>query len=331
MPYKKRFWSIVSDIDSIVEGLDNHPDHSKIIRQQTINYMIAEANKTSAKIEADFSFKTDKSKKATYTSLFDSWVVLNKDIVDGKKNNLNSSYTHYILQKLATIIEPNENSHFGYRNELAKIGSSYKDVESIESKMDNLLFNLNSPSHHPVFNAIDAHLEFINIHPFKDGNGRLSRLIQNYFLVDQSYTPSIISSDFRKDYLKLVEAARESREQGLSSRFNQNKKESDFFSFIAESILESSKSLEEKLSKTKFFQINFSNSDVKLLNKYINCMKSYFRSKKMSDVKVNIVNSDGKVRDHVRVKGNIDRIALKSLLEVVTKKHNNITYRVTKL
>jgi len=41
---------------------------------------------------------------------------------------------------------------------------------------------------HPVAAAAEAHLEFVFIHPFIDGNGRVARLLMNLILI-QSGTP----------------------------------------------------------------------------------------------------------------------------------------------
>jgi len=45
------------------------------------------------------------------------------------------------------------------------------------------------------------HLVFLKIHPFQDGNGRTSRLIEKWFLVDQ-LGPKAISIELEKNYYK---------------------------------------------------------------------------------------------------------------------------------
>lgn len=49
------------------------------------------------------------------------------------------------------------------------------------------------------------HIQFIRIHPFEDGNGRVSRIILNYNLCMQDYAPVVISKDEREQYFKYIE------------------------------------------------------------------------------------------------------------------------------
>jgi Fic family protein len=58
---------------------------------------------------------------------------------------------------------------------------------------------------HPVILAAEAHTQFVNIHPFIDGNGRTARLIMNLILIQNGYTPVIIKNSDRTKYLDAVE------------------------------------------------------------------------------------------------------------------------------
>jgi len=53
--------------------------------------------------------------------------------------------------------------------------------------------------------AILAHLKFVSIHPFTDGNGRTARLLMNLLLLKYGYTPIIIRPTDRKKYLSVIE------------------------------------------------------------------------------------------------------------------------------
>ena len=73
----------------------------------------------------------------------------------------------------------------------------------------------NRNSEHPVIAAAKAHLEFVFIHPFIDGNGRVARLLMNLILLQESYNIALISPVLRADYVASLEAAHENDEEFL--------------------------------------------------------------------------------------------------------------------
>jgi Fic family protein len=62
-------------------------------------------------------------------------------------------------------------------------------------------------SHHPITLAAELHYRFVLIHPFDDGNGRISRLLMNYHLLRHGYPPVIIKSADKKNYLRSLHEA----------------------------------------------------------------------------------------------------------------------------
>ena len=54
--------------------------------------------------------------------------------------------------------------------------------------------------------AFTAHLRFVNIHPFNDGNGRTARLLMNLVLLRAGYPPVAIRPLDRTAYLSALEA-----------------------------------------------------------------------------------------------------------------------------
>lgn len=55
--------------------------------------------------------------------------------------------------------------------------------------------------------AILAHLKFVTIHPFVDGNGRCARLLMNCLLLKAGLAPIIVQPRDRKRYLNSIEQA----------------------------------------------------------------------------------------------------------------------------
>lgn len=61
--------------------------------------------------------------------------------------------------------------------------------------------------------AIMAHLKFVSIHPFTDGNGRTARLLMNAILLKYGYVPIIVRPTDRKKYLSAIEAYQTKEEE----------------------------------------------------------------------------------------------------------------------
>ena len=52
-----------------------------------------------------------------------------------------------------------------------------------------------------------VHADFVNIHPFKDGNGRTARLIMNFELMRAGFPTVIVPVDARPDYYRNLDIA----------------------------------------------------------------------------------------------------------------------------
>jgi len=80
--------------------------------------------------------------------------------------------------------------------------------------------NSNKARAHPVELAALAHLKFVSIHPFSDGNGRISRLIMNFILKKHGYPMLNIDYKGRRAYYNALERAQvNNRERTFSQWF----------------------------------------------------------------------------------------------------------------
>ena len=59
----------------------------------------------------------------------------------------------------------------------------------------------------PIGRALLVHMEFVTIHPFMDGNGRLARLLMNYVLLSAGLPWVTIRSDERVPFFRAIESA----------------------------------------------------------------------------------------------------------------------------
>lgn len=84
----------------------------------------------------------------------------------------------------------------------------YAEPEDVPSKMQELMDWYNSDTNlHPIAKAALFSYKFVLIHPFDDGNGRISRLLMNYHLLRSGYAPIIIKSSDKKKYLFALSQA----------------------------------------------------------------------------------------------------------------------------
>lgn len=68
-------------------------------------------------------------------------------------------------------------------------------------------YSKNKGKLHPVELAALAHLRFVTIHPFADGNGRISRLMMNFILKKHGYPMLNIHYEGRDSYYNALERA----------------------------------------------------------------------------------------------------------------------------
>jgi Fic family protein len=85
-------------------------------------------------------------------------------------------------------------------------------------------YETNRKKLHPIVLAAEMHARLFSIHPFIDGNGRISRLVMNLILLQHGYVIANVKGDedTRMRYYQTLEVAQ-----------TQNNKE-DFILFVAQ-------------------------------------------------------------------------------------------------
>ncbi len=87
----------------------------------------------------------------------------------------------------------------------------FASVEDTAPKMQALMQwivkELTIPILHPVAFAAKLHHDFVLIHPFDDGNGRVARLLVNYVLLRSGYLPIIVRAEDKVNYLMALQLA----------------------------------------------------------------------------------------------------------------------------
>ncbi|NCC99611.1 MAG: Fic family protein [Bacteroidia bacterium] len=106
-------------------------------------------------------------------------------------------------------------------------GSEYSvaPISEIHKRMQELVqwYNNHEGKMNPVILAAELHRRFIYIHPFVDGNGRVSRLLMNMALMRNEYNIALIPTVTRSEYISALEQS--------------HKDEDIFYSFIADRLI----------------------------------------------------------------------------------------------
>lgn len=116
-----------------------------------------------------------------------------------------------------------------YRKQRVFISGSEYNVapyDQIDMLMSAMIekFNKVRASEHPIIFAAKLHQEFVYIHPFVDGNGRVARLLLNLALLQDGYPIVVIPPICRSEYIAALEKGHEN--------------ENVFIQFIMERVVE---------------------------------------------------------------------------------------------
>lgn len=84
----------------------------------------------------------------------------------------------------------------------------YDQIDMLMSAMIEKLNEVRASEHSVVF-AAKLHQEFVYIHPFLDGNGRVARLLLNLALLQDGYPIVVIPPICRSEYIAALEKGHE--------------------------------------------------------------------------------------------------------------------------
>jgi len=118
--------------------------------------------------------------------------------------------------------------HLAIQNSISKNAGEYKIRENcirdsegnlmdrttpasfVKERMDKLIrwYNDNKNKLHTFVLASVFHNQFVYIHPFDDGNGRLARLLFNFILIKDGYFPIIFYNHDKEEYYARIRTAK---------------------------------------------------------------------------------------------------------------------------
>jgi Fic family protein len=134
--------------------------------------------------------------------------------IENYKGDLNELF----ILKLHSIILKNISERFAgrYRENPVRIFQSnvtFPDYHKVPQLIKNIIYwyKLNKTKLHPFELALVFSMKLVSIHPFVDGNGRISRLIMNFLLKKKSYPRINVYMKQRSEYLKAVRQANDEK------------------------------------------------------------------------------------------------------------------------
>ena len=114
---------------------------------------------------------------------------------------------HAILMN--NLVDTPGKYHYGRKR---IVGSAHKPPDSKEVVDSTVKAVINFAKKHadtkPLYIAPMAHLMFVSIHPFQDGNGRMARLIHSWILLKRNLPLFAYDPDMKIQYFNLLEEAR---------------------------------------------------------------------------------------------------------------------------
>ena len=173
-----------------------------VIDRKKLNYILADLNYNG--VNSQFFQKDSEEVIMTLGNLeLQKYVITTKDDVSLKK----CGYLHSLLFKYVPYPEGNGK----YRDETALLKGGtiqpipYYEINDRINKLDEeLQFFMKNIDNYDIGEYIEqvAYLtyKFIVIHPFSDGNGRISRAILNWLLSKKKIPPIYIDQKCRKQY-----------------------------------------------------------------------------------------------------------------------------------
>ncbi len=106
-------------------------------------------------------------------------------------------------------------------------GGSYLSYQKVPGRLAEFCQWLNTERANVDRNVIEqvydlsfeAHYRLVNIHPWADGNGRMSRLVMNMIQYEFGAVPSIVKKESKKQYINALERSEEEESSGKFKTF----------------------------------------------------------------------------------------------------------------
>jgi Fic family protein len=184
-----------------------------------------------------------------------------------------------------------------YPGEIQKVIFNTTDVHLVENEMNDLITWTNSQFEnkniHPLIIVANLVYEFLSIHPFQDGNGRLSRLLTTMVLLQNDYLfiqyvsfENLIEKTKKEYYQALME--------GQKNRNKQNENISKWTLYFLDKLSVLTQRLDAKYDvfKSKGGYLNERQKEIKEYLKENQPLKISDLAKRFENINVNTIKKD---------------------------------------
>ena len=125
--------------------------------------------------------------------------------------NLTSRIGIYEIREINSIISQNNDQDIcggSFRHSMALVlGQPAPKPEKIYELLDNAVYNLHSDNNSILTKAFNIHYDIITTQPFSDFNKRTARIIMNWYLLQNKYTPILFNHKTdNQEYTKNLKA-----------------------------------------------------------------------------------------------------------------------------
>ena len=173
--------------------------HSNAIEGNTLSYA-----ETYAILWNDNSFKVSAEPREWYEATNHKYALSYVIESAAVKEDLTETF----IQKVGMMINKNIKEIDGYR----KVGVIIKGAEHlppapnmVKQSMMYFVDNYNHTQYKSIFEKVAInHIQFEQIHPFEDGNGRTGRLLINFELLKNNIVPIVIPKEERTKYFNYL-------------------------------------------------------------------------------------------------------------------------------
>lgn len=223
-------------------GIDEQVNHSKFYLYSLITHSTAIEGSTVTEIENQLLF--DEGITSSKRSLMEQ--MMNLDLKAAYEKSIQMAANHVdfsinMLKDLSATVMKNTGSEYNTalgtfnaaHGDLRLVnvsagfgGPSYLSYQKVPACLQVFCDWLNRQRHSireddivAAYNlSFDAHYRLVTIHPWVDGNGRMSRLVMNHLQYEFGLVPVKITKDQKAEYIQALKDTREPEDESIFRR-----------------------------------------------------------------------------------------------------------------